>query len=161
MASCFTRNSPTISKTPNTNNNKLILLNNNKKSYVQTSKISIKDIIHIKNMFSTILLKNIIEINNIINKSGIVKPKTKMTTKESSRKQVIILISEDNVKIIRSNANFYINSVDKLLKETNSNIIVDFIHIEKLSIVITTNQIASSHDMSIIKNILKESENIN
>jgi len=161
MASCFTRNSPTISKTPNTNNNKLILLNNNKKSYVQTSKISIKDIIHIKNMFSTILLKNIIEINNIINKSGIVKPKTKMTTKESSRKQVIILISEDNVKIIRSNANFYINSVDKLLKETNSNIIVDFIHIEKLSIIITTNQIASSHDMSIIKNILKESENIN
>jgi len=112
-------------------------------------------------MFSTILLKNIIEINDIINKSGTVKPKTKMTTKEPSRKQVVIPISEDNVKIIRSNANFYINSVNKLLKEANSNIIVDFIHIEKLSIIITTNQIASSHDMSIIKNILKESENIN
>ena len=84
-----------------------------------------------------------------------------MTTKEPSRKQVIIFKSKDNVKIIGSNTNFHINSINKSLKEANSNMIVDFMHIEKSSIIITTNQVASSHDMSIIKNILKEFENIN
>ena len=116
--------------------------------------------IHIKDMFLTTSPKKIAEIN-IINKSGIVKPKTKMTTKEPSRKQVIIFKSKDNVKIIGSNTNFHINSINKSLKEANSNMIVDFMHIEKSSIIITTNQVASSHDMSIIKNILKEFENIN
>jgi len=84
-----------------------------------------------------------------------------MTTKRLSRKQVIISMSKDNVKIIGSNTSFHINSINKLLKETNSNIIADFIHTEKSSIIITTNQVASSNDMSIIKNVLKESENIN
>ena len=116
--------------------------------------------IHIKDMFLTTSPKKIAEIN-IINKSGIVKPKTKMTTKGSSRKQVVIPMSEDNVKIIGSNTNFHINSINKSLKEANSNMIVDFIYIEKLSIIITTNQVAFSHDMSIIKNVLKESKNIN
>ena len=81
----------------------------------------------------------IIKINNIINKSGTVKSETKMTTKEPSRKQVVISISEDNVKIIESNTNFHINSINKLLKKANLNMIADFIHIEKLSIIITTN----------------------
>jgi len=81
-------------------------------------------------MFLTISLKKIVEIN-IINKSGIVKPKTKMTTKGLSRKQVVIPMSEDNVKIIRSNINFHINFINKSLKEANSNMIVDFIYIEK------------------------------
>jgi len=111
-------------------------------------------------MFPTISPKKIVEIN-IINKSGTVKPKTKMTTKEPLRKQVIIPMSEDNVKIIESSAKFHINSINKLLKETNSNMIADFIHKEKSSIIITTNQVVSSNDMSIIKNVLKESENIN
>jgi len=169
IVSHFTRNSSTVPKTLNanplafskSNDNKLNLPNNNKKLYAQASKISIKDIIHIKDVFPTISPKKIIEINNIINKSGIVKLKTKMTTKEPSRKQVVISISEDNVKIIGSNTNFHINSINKLLKKANLNMIADFIYIEKLSIIITTNQVTSSHNISIIKNILKESENIN
>jgi len=48
---------------------------NNKKSYIQTLKTSIKDIIHIKEVFPAALPKKIIEINKIINKSGPVKPK--------------------------------------------------------------------------------------
>jgi len=93
------------------------------------------------------LPKKIVEINNIINKLGTVKPKTKMITKEPSRKQVIISMSEDNVKIIGSNTNFHINSINKLLKKANLNMIVDFIDTEKLSIIITTNQVTSSHNI--------------
>ena len=98
-------------------------------------------------MFPTILLKKIVEINNIINKLGTVKPKTKMTTKEPSRKQVIIFMSEDNVKIIGSNTNFHINFINKSVKKANLNMIVDFIDIEKLLIIITTNQVTSSHNI--------------
>ena len=61
--------------------------------------ISVEDIIHIKEVFLTVLPKKIVEIN-IINKSGSVKPKVNMTTKKPLRKQVFIPISEDNVKVI-------------------------------------------------------------
>ena len=98
-------------------------------------------------MFLTISLKKIVEINNIINKLGTVKPKTKMTTKEPSRKQVIIFMSKDNIKIIGSNINFHINSINKSLKKANLNMIVDFINTEKLLIIITTNQVTSSHNI--------------
>jgi len=74
-----------------------------KKFYAQTSKINIKDIIYIKNMFLTLTPKKIVEVNNIINKSSMVKPKIKITTKRPLKKQVIILMSESNSNIIKSN----------------------------------------------------------
>ena len=74
-----------------------------KKFYAQASKINIKDIIYIKNMFLTLTPKKIVEVNNIINKSSMVKPKIKMTTKGPLKKQVIILMSESNSNIIKSN----------------------------------------------------------
>jgi len=39
--------------------------------------------------------------------------------------------------------------------------LANFIHLEKLGIIITTNQVTSAQDMSIIEDILKNSENIN
>jgi len=109
------------------------------KLYAQASKISIKNIIYIKDMFPTTSSKKIVEINNIINKPNLVKPKIKMTKKGSSRKQVIILMSKTNAKIIRSNASFHIKSINKYLKETNSSTLANFIHMEKVGITVTTN----------------------
>ena len=99
--------------------------------------------------------------SNIINKSSLVRSKVNMTTKELSRKQVIISMSKSNTNVIGSNANFHINSINKHLKDANLNILANFIYIEKISIIITTNQAASVQDISIIKKALKESENIN
>ena len=84
-----------------------------------------------------------------------------MTTKGSSRKQIIVLMTKTNTKIIGSNASFYIKSINRCLKETNSNTSADFIHIEKVGIIVTTNQATSIQDIGIIKKILKEAENIN
>jgi len=70
-------------------------------------------------MFPTLTLKKIVEVNNIINKLSIVKPKIKMTTKRPSRKQVIIPMGESNSNIIGSNASFYINTINRHLKEAN------------------------------------------
>ena len=71
---------------------------NNKKSYVQTSKIN--------------------------QQSSPVRFKVNMTTKRPSRKQVIISISKSNTNIIRSNANFHINSINKHFKDANLNTLV-------------------------------------
>jgi len=115
-------------------------------------KTSVENIIHIKEVFPTASPKKIVEINNIINKSDSVKQKVNMTTKGPSRKQVFISMSENNTKVIRSNISSYIKSINRSLQEASLNILADFIHLEKLGIIIT-NQVASAQDMSIIKDI--------
>jgi len=112
-------------------------------------------------MFLTAFPKKIIEISNIINKSSLVRSKVNMTTRKLSREQVIISMSKSNANIIGSNTNFYINFINRHFKDANSNTSADFIHVEKIGIIITTNQVASVQDISIIEKVLKESENIN
>ena len=50
-----------------------------------------------------------------------------MTTKGLSRKQIIILISSDNISIIISQANKYISNMNKLLKNIKSDISANYI----------------------------------
>ena len=138
-----------------------LITNNNKKLYGQASKINIKDIINIKNMFLTLFLKKVIEVNNIINKSSMVKPKIKMATKRSSRKQVIVLMSQDNANVIGSNLSFHIININRHLKDTNSKILVDFICVDKVSIIIITSTTVSEQDIRTIEKVIKNSEKIN
>ena len=123
--------------------NKSIQPINNKKSYVQTSKINIENIIYIKNVFLNTSSKKIVEINNIINISSLVKLRIKMTMKELSRKQVIISISKINANIIGSNTSFHMNAINKCFKKTNLNTLAKFINVEKVSIIVITNQATS------------------
>ena len=48
-------------------------------------------------------------------------------------------MSKINADIIGSNASFHINSINRHFKETNLNTLADFIHVEKVGIIITTN----------------------
>jgi len=112
-------------------------------------------------MFPTLSPKKIVEVNNVINKSSMVKPKIKMTTKRSLRKQVIIPISQNNSNIIGSNANFYINNINRHLKDANSNNSADFIHVDKVSIIITMSITTSEQDMRTIEKAIKNSKKIN
>ena len=47
---------------------------NNKKSYAQASKLNMEDIIHIKDIFSSLPLKKIIEVNDLLSKLKLIKP---------------------------------------------------------------------------------------
>jgi len=109
-----------------------------KKSYTQASEINIEDIIYIKDMFLTLTPKKIIEVNNIINKLSTVKPKIKMTTKGPLRKQVIIFMSKISSNVIGSNASFHINTINRHLREANSNNIADFLYTDKVGIITTS-----------------------
>ena len=90
-----------------------------------------------------------------------VKPKIKMTTKRPLRKQVIILINLNNSNIIGSNASFHINDINKHLKGANSNNLADFIHINKVGIIITTRFTTSEQDIKTIKTAINNSQKIN
>jgi len=137
------------------------LVKNDLKSYAQASKINVEDVICIKDTFSTTSPKKITEINNIINKSSLVKSKIKMTIKKPLRKQVFVFISKINANIIRSSASFHINFINRHLKKTNSNTLANFIYIKKFGIIVITNQVTSVQDIGIIKKVPKEFENIN
>jgi len=88
----------------------------------------VENIICIKDIFPKLSIKKVIEINNIINnKTGQTKSKINMTTKGLSRKQIIILISKNNSKIIGNFANFHILNINRCLKKTKLNTIANFI----------------------------------
>lgn len=121
-----------------------------------------ENIICIKDIFPKLSIKKVIEINNIINnKTGQTKSKINMTTKGLSRKQIIILISKNNSKIIGNFANFHISNINRCLKKTKLNTIANFIWVEDNGIVITTNKVLTTQNMSMIEIYLKEIENIN
>jgi len=102
----------------------------------------------------------IIEVSNILNKLSIVKPKTKITTKRPSRKQVIIPINLNNFNIIGSNVSFHINNINRHLKDANSNNSADFICIDKVGIIITTKFTTSEQNMKTIEKAIKNSKKI-
>ena len=84
-----------------------------------------------------------------------------MTTKGPLRKQIIILMNLNNSNIIRSNASFYINDINKHLKGANSNNLANFICIDKVGIIVTTRFTASKQDIKTIKTAIKNSQKIN
>ena len=164
VSECFAKTPkvmPNISLSQNSSKSKEnnLTTTTTRKSYAQASKINVEDIIHIKNSFPTLSPKKIVEVSNILNKSSMVKPKIKMTTKEPLRKQVIILMNLNN--IIGSNTSFHINDINKHLKDANSNNSANFIHIDKVGIIITIRFTAFEQDMRTIETAIKNSEKIN
>jgi len=78
-----------------------------------------------------------------------------MITKGPLRKQIIVSISSDNkVKFIVSSSK-YITNFNRALKNTKSEVIIDFAHIDQNSIVIVTNKITSSLNFQTIEKYIK------
>jgi len=70
-------------------------------------------------------------------------------------------MSQDNSNIVILCANEHIFNINRLLKFIKSNVTVDFIQLDSIGIIITTNQVASVSDMNIMENYIKESTNVN
>ena len=65
------------------------------------------------------------------------KPKINITTKEPSRKQIIISMAKFNTELTINSANQQVTNINKSLK---SDIIVDFIYIINDEVIVTTCQ---------------------
>ena len=83
-----------------------------------------------------------------------------MTTRGPSRKEVIIPMAKHIAELIVNSAHIHIANVNKCLKNTKSDIIVDFIRSTNNGIIITTNKSANDLNLSTIEKYLKNIQNV-
>ena len=124
----------------------------NKLLYAWALTPKVSDIIKIKENYSSLPTKKIKNIHKIINNLDKLKSRINMTTKGLSRKQIIILMDNDNKTKFMALSNDYIANLNKTLKNIKSNVIVDYAYIDQNSIIIVTNKITFLSDLQIIKN---------
>ena len=122
--------------------------------------MSTTDVIKIKETFSSVGVKEINQINNII--KGPSKPKLyiQMTTKGPSRKQVIIPMAKDNIDKVMKNSSIHVANLNRNLRNTKSEVSVDFIRSNPLGIMVVTNRVSLNSDLLTIKKYVKNLENI-
>ena len=84
-----------------------------------------------------------------------------MITKELFRKQIIIPIRNDNKLKFMTLSNSHITNLNKVLKNTKSDIIADFVQSDQYSLIITINKVTLLLDLHIIENYVKNANNIN
>jgi len=135
-----------------------------KKSYAQASKSNlskIEDILQVKEAFPSLSADKVGKILKVKNSSeGKKKPKLNMTTKGPSRKEVIIPMTKLNAELIMKSAQKQITNINEHLKNSNSDIITDFIRLSNNGVITTTNRPANATKLSRIKNFLKKIDNI-
>ena len=132
-------------------------------SYAQASKSSINtnEVLKIKETFPSLNAQKIEQINNIVNGQNKPKPHIRMTTKGPSRKQIIIPMSDDNISSFTKNSALHIANINRLLRNTKTEVLVNYICSDNSGITITTNKVAQQSDMSIIDQYIKNSNDIN
>ena len=91
---------------------------------------------------------------------GMKKPKINMTTRGQSRREVIIPMTRANAELIVNSAHIHSTNINKCLKNSNSNIVADFIRFNTNGIIIMTNKPVSNLDLSTIEKYLKSIQNI-
>ena len=158
--------SPPPSKTTGSNEKKAPKPMIMKKSYAQASKAnnssSIEDVIRVKEAFPTLSADEVGKMLKAKNSNGgTKKPKINMTTRGQSRREVIISMTKTNTELIINSAHIHISNINKCLKNSKSNIFVDFIHFNTNGIIITTNKPASDLNLSTIEKYLKNIQNVN
>ena len=84
-----------------------------------------------------------------------------MTTKGPSRKQVIIPIGGDNVISFMKNLSLHVANLNRILRNSKLEVLVDYIQSKNSGITVITNKVALQSDLSIIDNYIKSSNNIN
>ena len=157
---------PPFSKTTGPNKKKATKPMITKKSYAQASKVnissSIEDVIRVKEAFPSLSADEVGKMLKAKNSSGgLKKPKINMTTKEQSRREVIIPIAKTNAELIINSAHIHISNVNKCLKNSKSDTFADFIQSNVNGIIITTNKPTSDLDLSTIEKYLKNVQNVN
>ena len=148
-------------KKPLNNTNKIALKNN--KLYAQVSKASANtsEVLKISKAFLALNAEKINQINNIVKEVAKPKPKIQMTTKGPSRKQVITLMSKENIDSFMKNSSLHVANINQQFRNAKSEILIDYIRAESLGITIVTNKVSQQSDLMIIDHYIKNSNDVN
>ena len=133
---------------------------NVRKLYAQATSSNILDILKLKNNFPNLLAKKIKEIQRIINNKNKMRPQLNMITKGPSKKQVIVPMSKVNINNILTLANKHVTNINRALKNIKSNILVNFIHLDKLGIIIASNLVVLQLDFLVMERYVKSIDNV-
>ena len=98
--------------------------------------------------FPTIGTNKIEQINNIVKGNTKIKPCIQTTTKGLSRK-------------FMKNSSIHITNMNRSLRNTKSEVLVDFIRSDPLGITVVTNKVSLQSDLQIIEQYVKNADNIN
>ena len=128
--------------------------------YAQTLFANIKKVIKIEKNFLNLLAKKIKEIQKIINRSNKKKFRSNMTTKKSSRKQILVSISSSNSAKIMAISSKHITNINRVLKIIKSDVMADFICTDNCGFTITTNKVVFSLYLNMIKKYIKNVDTI-
>ena len=133
------------------------------KSYVQASKapVNTAEVLKIKKAFPALNVEKIDQVNNIVKGTVKLKPKIQMTTKEPSRKQIIIPMSKENVDSFIKNSLLHVLNINRQFHNAKSEILVDYIRAEPLGITIVANKVSQPSNLMLIDQYIKNSNNVN
>ena len=122
---------------------------------------NIKEILKIKENFPSLSTKKIKEIHKTINEPRKDKLKVNMTTKEPSRRQVLVPMSLINSSKFMVSSSHYIANINRALKDIKSNTLANFIYVDQCGLTVTTNKVASLLNLSTIERYIKNVNTIN
>jgi len=83
-----------------------------------------------------------------------------MTTKGPSRKHVIIPVSSENNSEFMKNSYLHVANINRLPRNAKSKVLADFVWSDPLEIIVVTNKVATQLDLQIIKQYIKNTDNI-
>ena len=83
-----------------------------------------------------------------------------MTIKGPSRKQVIIPMNRNNTANFIKESSQHISNINRILKNTISDVLVDFIQFDQLGITVVICKVAFLSDLQLIENYIKNVKNI-
>ena len=84
-----------------------------------------------------------------------------MMTKGPSRKQVIILMSGDNINNFIKNSSLHVANINRLLHNAKSDVLINYIQLDPTGVIFVTNKVSQQSNMSIIDQYIKNSNDIN
>ena len=119
------------------------------------------DILKIKEAFPALNVEKIDQVNNIIKGTTKPKPRIQTTMKGPSKKQIIILMSKENVNSFIKNSSLHVTNINRQLRNAKSETLVDYIQAEPLGITIVTNKIFQPSDLMLIDQYIKNSNDVN
>lgn len=123
--------------------------------------LNVGKILKLEKNFPNLLAKKIKNIHRIINNSRKVKPKINMITKGPLRKQIIILMDNNNKSKFIDFSSVHITNINNTLRNIKSDIMADFVRTDQYGIIITMNKIASMLDLQTIENYIKNVDYMN
>ena len=147
----FKKNSQSKKKTRNK-------LKRKTKLYTQTLNSLInntREVLKIKEIFFNLQTNKIENIQKIIKENSKPRSKINIVMKEPLRKQIIVLINNDNSSKFLSESSTYISNINGTLKNIKSDVKADFVWAEQTGIVIVTNKVTFISDLQTVESYIK------